>query len=35
MQNATDLIMRATPTTRAETMRQTGELYRERFPPSL
>ncbi|HEY6389973.1 MAG TPA: SpoIIE family protein phosphatase [Bryobacteraceae bacterium] len=32
MQSATDLIIRATPATRAETMRQTGELYRDRFP---
>jgi len=32
MQSATDLMMRATPATRAEIMRQTGELYRERFP---
>ena len=32
MQAASDIVCRATPATRAETMRSTGEIYRERFP---
>jgi sigma-B regulation protein RsbU (phosphoserine phosphatase) len=32
MQAATDIVIRSTPATRAETMRRTSEIYRERFP---
>jgi sigma-B regulation protein RsbU (phosphoserine phosphatase) len=32
MQDATDIVLRATPAARVETMRRTGEIYRERFP---
>src|SRR5260370_35541380 len=32
MQSATDIIIRATPATRAETLRRVGEIHRDRFP---
>src|SRR5262249_33588494 len=32
MQAAAEILMRAEPAVRAETMRRTGEIYRERYP---